>query len=98
MWKKKWIENGCVSFAFKYITRFLQHVGPLAIGVFGCYSVLNKLPLIFLKQKYKIKTVKVVLELFKLAKQSCFMLEKLIFADTDVCSSNLGQVWCHLRT
>ena len=19
MWKKKWIENGCVSFAFKYI-------------------------------------------------------------------------------
>ena len=21
MWKKKWIENGCVSFAFKYIKR-----------------------------------------------------------------------------
>ena len=52
----------------------LQHVGYLAVGAFGCNSVLNTLPLIFFeKQKYKIKAIKVVLDLFKLAKQSCYM-------------------------
>ena len=30
-------------------------------------------PHFFEKQKYKIKTVKVVLELFKMATQSCYM-------------------------
>ena len=53
---------------------FLKRVGHLAVGAFGCYSVLNTLPLIFFeKQKYKIKAIKVVLDLFKLAKQSCNM-------------------------
>ena len=44
------------------------------VGAFGCYSVLNMLPLICLKkEKYKIKAIKMVRELLKLAKQSCNM-------------------------
>ena len=34
-----------------HLTSFLQHVGHLAVGAFGCCSVLNTLPLIFLKNK-----------------------------------------------
>ena len=52
-----------------FLTGFLKHVSLLAAGAFVCYSVLNTVPLIFLKkQKYIIKAVKVVLEQFKLAK------------------------------
>ena len=49
-------------------TSFLKLVSPLATGVFGCYSVLITLPIIFLKNKNIIKAVKVVLQHFKLAK------------------------------
>ena len=33
-----------------HLTSFLKHVSSLATGVFGCYSVLITLPLIFLKK------------------------------------------------
>ena len=46
-----------------HLTSFLQHVGHLAVGAFWCYSVLNTLPLMFLKNKnIKSKTVKMVLD------------------------------------
>ena len=58
----------------KHLTTFLQHVGHLAVGAFWCYSVLITFTLIlFEKQKFKIKDIKMVLKLFKLAKQSCNM-------------------------
>ena len=60
-------------FFLKHLTSFLQNVGHLAVGAFACYSMLNTLPLFFEKQKYIIKAIKVVLELFKLANQSCNM-------------------------
>ena len=34
-----------------HLTSFLKHVSLLAAGVFGCYSVLITLPVIFLKTK-----------------------------------------------
>ena len=43
----------------------LQHVCHLVVGAFRYYSVLKTLP------QYKITAVKVILELFKSAKQSC---------------------------
>ena len=61
----------------QHLTSFLKHVSPLAVGVFGCYSLLITLTLKLKKNKYVIKAVKVVLEQFKLAKQSCNMQEQL---------------------
>ena len=51
-----------------HLTSLLKHVSHLATGAFGCNSVLITLPVIFLKNIYVIKAVKVVLEQFKLAK------------------------------
>ena len=39
--------------------------------MFGCYSVLSTLPYIFVNIINVIKAVKIILELFKLAKHSC---------------------------
>ena len=59
----------------KRLSSYLQYVVYLAVRAFGCYSMSNTLPLTFYKKKqqqnYKIKAIKVVLELFKLPKQSC---------------------------
>ena len=64
--------NNCLTIL--KVSTLLIHVGHLAVGAFGCYSVLNTLPLIFKKKKiYKIKAIKMVRELLKLAKQSCNM-------------------------
>ena len=52
------------------LSSFLHKVAHLVVWAFGCYCMLITLPLI---SKNKTKTVKVVLELFKLAKQSCNM-------------------------
>ena len=51
-----------------HLTSFLKHVSSLAAGAFACYSVLITLTVIFLKENYVIKAVKIVLEQFKLAK------------------------------
>ena len=58
-----------------YLTSFLKYIRSLSDGVFGCYSMLNTLPLI---KKCVIKAVKVLLEQFKLAKYPCNMQEQLI--------------------
>ena len=50
-----------------YFASPMKLISPLAVGAFGCNSVLITLHVIF-KQKYVIKAVKVVLEQFKLAK------------------------------
>ena len=34
MWKKKWIENGCISFAFKYTWNVL-HINSSVLGFRG---------------------------------------------------------------
>ena len=61
-----------------YLTSILQHVSPLAVGAFGCHSVLVTLPLKFTKTKKNvIKAVKVVLGQFKLAIKS--PIKSLIF-------------------
>ena len=40
-----------------------KHIGLLAAGALGCYSLMNIMqPLFFEKQKYEIKAVKIVLE------------------------------------
>ena len=48
-----------------HLTSLVKHVSPLAAGAFGCYSVLITLPVIFIKQNYINKAVKVVLEQLK---------------------------------
>ena len=43
-------QGNFVDYVFlkvEHLTSFLQHVGHLAVEAFGCYSVLNTLPLIF---------------------------------------------------
>ena len=38
---------GLFSSKAQHLTSFLQHVGHLAVGAFGCKSIINKLPLNF---------------------------------------------------
>ena len=39
MWKKKWIENGCVSFAFKYMLN--MQLGAFQNALSSTYIVTN---------------------------------------------------------
>ena len=41
MWKKKWIENGCISFAFKYILSVFQQALDIKIGTNELQSVMS---------------------------------------------------------
>ena len=54
---------------------FLKQVSSLAVAGFGCCSVLTTLPHIFVNKINVIKIVKVILEIFKLAKYSCNIQE-----------------------
>ena len=56
---------------------FLKQVSSLMVGAFSCYRVLTTLPYIF-KQINIIKVVKVILELFKLDNNSCYLQEHFI--------------------
>ena len=62
-----------LCFFLKYNTyrAFCNMLAILRLGRLCATACLIRYPSFFEKQKYKIKTVKMVLELFKLAKQSC---------------------------
>ena len=53
MWKKKRIENGCVSFAFKYIFTWVSHKFPRDIFdliSIGAHAFFSKFHILFVNR------------------------------------------------
>ena len=76
MWKKKWIENGCVSFAFKYMftVKGLKILGRVGTHIFFNYLFFleKNIILCILKGFLPFKMHKIILFFRKPEKNSRF--------------------------